>query len=173
MDDKTVKLQLEFDGWHCLSRRQTKEILRKAREEFLNANFFKNIGLLIEDKNELAIQSFCLRILRDYSGSFANWNGYEIKKISRKLRFNYADRKRKLKLSYFQELVKENVIKDIKLVLAGILYLEPEEVKDLLISIVRDSGKSLKEMTDDEIKNVYNIVIMYASSKDRTFSLNH
>lgn len=167
-----VKIKLIFDGWHCLSKRQQNEILAKARNVFVNANFVDNVGLLIVHNCEIEVHKFCLQVLDDYDKSFKSWNGYEIKRLSRKILFNYADRKRKLKFDYFCSLIRESKFADTKLVLAGILYLEPDEVEMNLIQIERNFERSLKDMNDEELEDVYKILIMYASSKDRKFSLN-
>lgn len=155
-----------------MSKKQNKEILNKAREKFRNVNFSDNSGLLIEAEDEINVFRFCLEICEEYKATFGSWNGYEIKKMSQRIFFNYADRKRKLKFDYFKKIVQENNISDIKLVLAGILYLEPDEVLDLLITTEKKFGNSFKKMLEDEIKDAYNILIMYASSKERKFSLN-
>lgn len=170
---QTVKIKLSFDGWHCLSKRQTQDILKRARNLFLNANFVDGVGLLIEDNDELRIFNFCLEIIECYKINFGGWNGYEIKKISRKILSNFADRKRKLHFDYFKKLIKENDFQDAKVVLAGILYLKPDEVGDLLVTLERDFGQSLKEMDDEELGDGYRILLMYSSSKDRTFSISN
>ena len=168
---KLVKIRLSFDGWHCLSRKQTKEILREARKYFVNANFASGVGILIEDYHELKVHDFCLKILSKFKGSFQSWDGYELKRLSNRLLFNFADRKRKLNFKYFKKLFNENELKDVKIVLAGILYLEPDEVKDLIISIEKDNC-AFNEMNEDDLRDAYRILLMYASSKDRSFSLN-
>ena len=170
--EELIKIRLTFDGWRYLSKKQTQEILKEARKIFVNANFISNSGLIIEDTDEMRIFSFCLNIIKFFKNSFRNWDGYEIKRLSKKILFNYSDRKRKLKFDYFKKLVIENDLSDIKLVLAWILYLEPEEVKDCIFSIEKDFCHSFKDMTDDEISDAYRILLMYASSKDRKFSLN-
>ena len=92
---------------------------------------FPNASELLENNDELSIYNFCLYIINKYKGSLGSWNGCEIKKLSRKILYNYADRKRKLKFKYFKKLIKENKFKDSKIILAGILYLEPKEIIDL------------------------------------------
>jgi len=169
---QNVKLKLAFDGWHCLSKKQTQEILKSARNIFYNANFIDGVGLLIEDEDEINIFKFCLEITKSYQKSFGNWDGYEIKKISKKILINFADRKRKLHVDYFVKLIKENEIQDSIIVLAGILYLKPEEIKEVINSVEKDFEKPYKSMEDDELKDLYRILIMYASSKDRLFSIN-
>lgn len=166
------KIKLVFDGWHCLSKRQTKEILKEARAVFVNANFMDNTGLLIENYDEVVVLKFCLRTLKQYKGTFNSWNGYEIKKISRKILFSYADRKRKLKFNYFKQLVRESKYTDIKLILAGTLYLEPKEVSDLLMSMEKDFEIPLYKMDDKALQDIYRLLLMYAASKERIFSLN-
>lgn len=172
MEEKQfIKLKLTFDGWHCLSKRQTNDILKKARTVFRNANFIENRGLLIETDNETEVLKFSLLTLKVYNDTFRSWDGYELKRLSKKIFFNYDDRKRKLKLDYFKKITKEN-LNDTKLILAGILYLEPDEIKNLLLNAEKDFDCLLKDMEDEELEDVYRILIMYASSKDRNFSIN-
>ena len=166
---QSVKLKLEFEGWRFLSKKQKNEILKKTRKRFLNANFIDKVGLIIETNDEIEVLHFCLKILDDYKKSFSNWDGYNIRRISKKIIYNYSDKKRKLKLEYFKNLLRSSKFDDLKLVLAGTLYLEPNDVKELLISIERDFNTNLNLMSDKELEEVYRILIMYASSKSRKF----
>ena len=174
MDEKqkSIKIRIAFDGWHCLSKRQTNEILKMARNFFKNANFFNNNGLLIEHVDEISIYKFCLDVIEIYRNSLGSWNGYEIKKISKKVLYNFADRKRKLNFEYFKKLVRENLFADIRLILAGKLYLEPEEISNVLVSIEKDFEYGLREMDDKALNDAYRLLLMYASSKERNFSLH-
>jgi len=162
---------LEFDGWHCLSKKQNKEILNIARERFVNANFIDKIGLVVEDHDESRIHDFCLETLDKYKKYFRNWDGYNIKKISKRILYNYADKKRKLKLGYFKKLVKNNKLKDIQIILAGTLYLDINDIKDILMSIESEFDKSFDMMRDRELEEAYRILLMYSSSRVRKFSL--
>jgi len=170
-----MKLKLEFEGWHCLPKKETKVILEAARSRFSNANFVDNTGLLIETENALDAFSFCLEILAKYIKTFNAWDGYSVRKISRRIVYNYQDKKRKLSFEYFKKLITESKFDDIKIVLAGILYLDPEETKMTLRNIERDLGKFLVELKDDELKIAYNMLVKYASTSVRKFSLeaNH
>jgi hypothetical protein len=166
----TIKVRVDFDGWHCLSRKQKKEILTIARNNFLNANFCEETGLLIEDTDHYKIHKFCIDILESFKISLGNWDGYKISKLSRRVFFNYADRKRKLNFEYFKILIKDDLQKT-KLILAGILYLDPEEVVTVLSDYERESNKLLNEMSEEQLDIGYRTLILFASSKSRSFSL--
>ena len=166
------KIKLVFDGWHCLTKRQTKQILKKARNIFINANFIDNIGLLIEHDNESIIIDFCLDVLDNYKNSFGSWNGYEIKRLSRKIIYNYADRKRKLSFEYFNKLIKENEFKDAKLIIAGKLYLEFDDINNFFISIDKNFEYNIDNINDKNLQDIYRLLIMFAASKERKFSLH-
>ncbi len=126
------KLKLEFDGWHCLSKKDSKNLLEFARTKFKNANFIDNCGLLVETNDELEAFKFCLDVILKYRGCFGSWDGYTVRKISRRIVYNFQDKKRKLTFEYFKKLVTTNKFDDVKVVLAGILYLTPDEVKHIL-----------------------------------------
>lgn len=166
------KLKLEFEGWHCLPKKETKTILSIARAQFSNANFVDNNGLLIETEDELSGFSFCLDLIKTYQKFLGSWDGYIIRKVSKRIIFNYQDKKRKLSFEYFKKLVTENKFDDIKIVLAGILYLEPDEVKVVLSTIERDFAKLFNEMNDEQLKKSYNSLIKFASASVRKFSLD-
>lgn len=167
------KLKLEFDGWHCLPKRETKVILNIARAQFINANFVDNNGLLIEAFSELEAFKFCLDIINKYEKLLGSWDGYLIRKISKRIIYNYQDKKRKLTFDYFKKLIIENKIDDVKIVLAGILYLRPDEVKIVLSNIERDISILFSEMNENQLKSSYNSLIKYASSSIRKFSILH
>jgi len=167
------KLKLEFDGWHCLPKRETKVILNIARAQFINANFVDNNGLLIEASSELEAFKFCLNIINKYEKLLGSWDGYLIRKISKRIIYNYQDKKRKLTFDYFKKLVIENKIDDVKIVLAGILYLRPDEVKIVLSNIERDISILFSEMNETQLKSSYNSLIKYASTSIRKFSILH
>ena len=78
----------------------------------------------------------------------------------------------KLSFEYFRKLVTENKLEDIKIVLAGILYLEPDETKVVLSTIERDFSKLFIEMKEEQLKIAYNILIKHASLTIRKFSIN-
>ena len=162
---------IKYDGWHCLSKRQTQEILKKARTLFGNANFIDNTGLLIEDENELQIHKFCLDIADDYQKSFGGWNGYIIEKLSKKIQNNFNDRKRKLNINYFKKLITDEDPDDIYIVLAGKLYLSPDETCLVIKNFEKDFNCKLKSMDENELKKLYRFILMYSSAKDRKFSL--
>jgi hypothetical protein len=166
------KLKLEFEGWHCLPKKETKTILSIARAQFRNANFVDNNGLLVETDNELDAFRFCLYVISTYQKLFGSWDGYIVRKVSRRIIFNYQDKKRKLSFEYFKKLVIENKFDDIKIVLAGILYLDPDEVKVALSTIERDIVKLFSEMNDEELKIAYNTLVKFASISIRKFSLS-
>jgi hypothetical protein len=166
------KLKLEFEGWHCLPKKETKVLLNIARAQFRNANFVDNNGLLIETDNELEAFRFCLEAIQNYSNLLGSWDGYIVRKISKRIIFNYQDKKRKLSFEYFKKLVTENKFDDIKIVLAGILYLDPDEVRVMLSTIERDLSKLFNEMNDDQLKTSYNLLIKFASASIRKFSLD-
>jgi len=166
------KIKLELEGWHCLSKKDMKSILTEARFRFDNANFVDNSGLLIDTDNEISISSFCLEILDKYKKQLGSWDGYCIRKISKRIIFNYQDKKRKLSFEYFKKLVTENKFDDFKVVLAGILYLESNELKTILGSIERQIGKLYNEMCEEELKKSYNLLIKDASSSIRKFSVD-
>jgi len=154
-----------------LSRKQNKEILNEARSRFINANFIDKNGLVVEDLYEARIHDFCLEILEKYKHVFRNWDGYNIKKISKRILFNYADKKRKLELNYFKKLVRNNKLRDIQFVLAGTLYLEINDIKDALMSIESEFNKTFDIMNERELEEAYRIILMYSSSRVRKFSL--
>jgi len=163
------KLKLEFDGWHCLSKKQQNEILEIARRNFKNANFNEKNGLLIEDDNELNIHKFSVDIINSFEKTLNNWDGYTIRKVSKKLLFNYADRKRKLQFEFFKKLVVENNLKDSKIILAGILYLEPNEIKDILMDIQREYGMLFSDMKEEELMEAYKTILIYASANKKPY----
>lgn len=166
------KLKLEFEGWHCLPKKETKVLLNIARAQFRNANFVDNNGLLIETDNELEAFRFCLEAIESYSKLLGSWDGYIVRKISKRIIFNYQDKKRKLSFEYFKKLVTENKFDDIKIVLAGILYLDPDEVRVILSTIERDLSKLFNEMNDEQLKTSYNLLIKFAGASIRKFSLD-
>lgn len=166
------KLKLEFEGWHCLPKKETKTILSMARAQFRNANFVDNNGLLIETDNELDAFRFCLNTIVSHQKLFGSWDGYTIRKVSKRIIFNYQDKKRKLSFEHFKKLVTENKFDDIKIVLAGILYLDPDEVKVVLSTIERDLAKLFTEMNEDQLKTSYNSLIKFASASVRKFSID-
>jgi len=166
----TKKVRIDFDGWHCLSRKQKREILAIARNNFVNANFCEDSGLLIEDIDQYKIHKFCLDILESFKITLSNWDGYKISKLSKRVFFSYADKKRKLTFEYFKTLIKEDLQKS-KIIFAGILYLDPEDVMNVLTDSEREANKLLIYMNDEELDKVYKILILYASSKVRSFSL--
>jgi hypothetical protein len=143
-----------------------------ARAQFRNANFVDNNGLLIETDNELDAFRFCLNTISSYQKLFGSWDGYTIRKVSKRIIFNYQDKKRKLSFEHFKKLVTENKFDDIKMVLAGILYLDPDEVKVVLSTIERDLAKLFTEMNDDQLKTSYNSLIKFASASVRKFSID-
>jgi hypothetical protein len=168
------KIKIEFDGWHCLSREQMNEILVKARGKFSNANFFEGRGLLIEDNNttemfktEVAILSFCLEIINTYRSTIRNWDGYNFSKISKKVLLNFADKKRKLTFEYFKRLVKDSELDDIKIVLAGILHLDPDTVLEILMMTQRMMNNNYKFMNDDELQKSYRMILMEAAGNEK------
>jgi hypothetical protein len=166
------KIKLEFEGWHCFSKKQTKVILDIARLKFKNANFIDNSGLLVEADDELDALKFCLETIVENRKFLGSWDGYTLRKISKRIVFNYQDKKRKLSFDYFKKLVIENKLDDVKVVLAGILYLDPDETKNLLNTIERDLNKLFSNMDESCLKIAYNLLIKYASTSERTFSLN-
>ena len=166
-----MKLSVEFDGWHILSKKERTAILSLAREKFSNANFFATYGLIIEYDDESTIFKFCLDILSAYKISFGSWDGYTIKKLSRKIVYNYNDKKRKLKQDYFKKLARTSTINDMKIVLAGALYLTPDDIRTIIFEIERKLKKQLKEMSDKELDRAYQILLNYSSTLFRNFSL--
>ncbi len=166
-----MKLSVEFDGWHILSKKERTEILELARKKFSNANFFITYGLIIEYSDEQVIFKFCLDILSAYKGSFGSWDGYTIKKLSRKIIYNYNDKKRKLKLDYFKKLARTSTINDMKIVLAGALYLTPDDIRTIIFEIERRLKKQLNDMSDKELDRAYQILLNYSSTLFRNFSL--
>ncbi|MDD5649661.1 MAG: hypothetical protein PHF86_04475 [Candidatus Nanoarchaeia archaeon] len=165
-----MKLKLEFEGWHCLSNKDAKNILKTARLRFKNANFIDNSGLLVDTEDELDCFKFCLETISQYNKNLGSWDGYNIRKLSRRIVYNYQDKKRKLSFEYFKRLVTENKFEDIKVVLAGILYLTPEDVKVMLGTIERDLSKLFIEMDEQTLKISYNLLLKYSSSSIRNFS---
>lgn len=165
-----TKVKLEFEGWHCLPKKERKTLLNIARAQFVNANFVDNNGLLVETENELEAFCFCLETMRKYSVFLGAWDGYSVRKVSKRIIYNYQDKKRKLAYDYFKKLVTENKFEDIKVVLAGTLYLDPDEVKVLLSTIERDISKLFNEMDEDQLKSSYNTLIKYAGASVRKFS---
>jgi len=167
-----VKIKIEFEGWHCVPKKEAKAILSMARAQFSNANFIDDSGLLVETENQLEAFKFCLDTIEKYKNIFNAWDGYSVRKISKRIVNNYQDKKRKLSLDYFKRLVLENKFDDIRVVLAGILYLDPNEAKVMLSTIERDLGKIFTEMNESEIKIAYNLLTKYASTVVRKFSLS-
>lgn len=165
----SVKIKVEFDGWKLLSKKQIKEILQQARQKFINANFSGNHGLLLESKNEMEVFDFCLKILEQYKEIFYNWNGYKISKISQKIILNYADKKRKLNRTYFEKLIRENSLEDIKLIIAGSLYLDPDTAIDILMKVQRELNNTFRQMDDEELNKAYQLLLMNAAEFDRNF----
>ena len=161
------KIKVTFDGWHCFSRKQQKEILAIARSIFTNSNFC-DLGLMIEDEDRYKIHKFCLDILESFKKTLNNWDGYKIVQLSTRTLISYSDKKRKLSLEYFKELVKEDFQKS-KLVLAGILYLDPEEVLAFLKDYENEVNNLFQNMTDIELDQAYKNLILFASTKIRTF----
>lgn len=166
-----MKLSIEFDGWHCLSKKDRKNILVLARENFKNSNLFGQNALIIDDINELKILEFCLKILEEYKNVFGSWNGYTIKKISQRIIYNYQDKKRKLNLDYFKKLIKNSEYNDIRTVLAGTLYMGPDDIRTILYEVERKIKFPLKEMNDSDLEKAYNILLNYSSILVRRFSL--
>jgi len=166
-----MKLSVEFDGWHILSKKERNTILDLARENFSNANFFSTYGLIIEYYDEPAVFKFCLDILSAYKRSFGSWDGYTIKKLSRKIIYNYNDKRRKLQPDYFKKLAKTSTIDDMKIVLAGALYLAPDDIRTIIFEIERKLKKQLSEMGDKELNRAYQILLNYSSTLFRNFSL--
>jgi len=167
-----TKLKLEFEGWHCLPKNETKIILNLARTQFSNANFIDNNGLLVETEDELEAFKFCLNIIEVYKKLLGSWDGYFVRKISKRIIFNYQDKKRKLSYDYFKQLVTKNRFEDIKTILAGILYLDPNETKIMLGTIERDLEKIFSEMNEDLLNKAYKLLIKYASTSIRKFSFD-
>jgi len=166
-----MKLSVEFDGWHVLSKKERTQILSLARKNFSNANFFATFGLIIEDNDEKHIFRFCLDILSAYKSSFNSWDGYTIKKLSKKILYNYNDKKRKLKLDQFKNVVRNSNHNDMRIVLAGTLYLTPDDVRTIIFEIERRLKKQLKEMNDKELDRAYQILLNYSSTLFRNLSL--
>lgn len=166
------KIKIELEGWHCIPKKETKVILDIARFRFSNANFIDNCGLLVETENELDVLSFCLETIYNNKSYLGSWDGYTIRKISKRIVYNYQDKKRKLTFEYFKKLITENKFDDVKIVLAGILYLDPDETKVMLNTIERDLNRLLIEMKEEQLKIAYNLVIKYSSASVRKFSLN-
>jgi hypothetical protein len=164
---ETIKIKIEFDGWHCLSKKQCFDILQEARKVFVNANFSNNYGLLIETEKDDIVFPFCLTILDVYKDIFKNWDGYTISRLSKKIILNFADRKRKLKFDYFKQLIKNNVLDEIKIILAGNLYIYPDEAIDILTSVQQTLNNTFRQMTDEELLKAYNLVLMKASERER------
>ena len=81
----TTKLKLEFEGWHCLPKKDTLVVLKLARQRFKNANFVDNNGLLIETDNQIDSMQFVLDVLDFYEKYFGAWDGFSIRKISRRI----------------------------------------------------------------------------------------
>lgn len=167
------KIKIEFEGWHCLSKKIKKTILDLARAQFINANFIDNSGLLIESPNELEIFRFCLEVIQTYKSFLGSWDGYTVRKISKRIVYNYQDKKRKLSFEFFQKLIKENRYEDIKVVIAGNLYLDPSEASLILNSIERDLKISFEKMDEKKLKMAYNLLIKLASISVRKFSLEN
>lgn len=165
------KLKVEFDGWHKLPKKTTQEILVNARKIFLNTNFFENSGLIIEHHNQSEIFTFCLKILETYQNLFKNWDGYVIRKVSKNILNNYADKKRKLKFEVFKKL-NYTYIDKTSILLAGVLYLEPSFVEDILLIIQDKLNRPLKLMTEDQLEKAYKLLLNYSSYELRKFSLH-
>lgn len=160
------KIKITFDGWHCFSHDQMNEILRQAREKFSNANFFEGHGLLIEADNEIEILAFCIKVIETYKSSVRNWDGYHFSKISKRVLLNFADKKRKLSFEYFKRLVKDSELDDIKIVLAGILYSDPDTILEILMMIQRTMNNNYRFMNDDELQKSYRLILMEAAGNE-------
>jgi hypothetical protein len=163
------KIKIEFEGWHCIPKKETKKILIEARQRFKNANFIDNCGIIVETSKPENTLSFCLEILNRYKKMINSWDGYCIKKISKRIIYNYKDKKRKLSFEYFKKLIIENKFNDIKLVLAGILYLNLNEIKKIISIIEIDMNKQIIEMNEEELKISYEILIKQSSLILRKF----
>lgn len=166
------KIKLDFEGWHCIPKKETKILLGLARAQFSNANFIDNSGILVETNDEIEAFKFCLLIIEKYRNYLGSWDGYSIRKISKRIVYNYQDKKRKLPFEYFKRLVTQNTFEDIKIVLAGNLYLDPDETKITLSTIERDIGKLFSEMSDEQLKIAYSLLIKFSSTSARKFSLD-
>lgn len=167
------KIKIELEGWHCLPKKETKILLDVARIQFNNANFIDNSGLLIESDDDVKVLKFCLEIIINYKNYLGSWDGYSIKKISKRIIYNYQDKKRKLTFENFKRLITENKPEDTRIVLAGILYLDSDEIRIILSSIEREMCKLFIEMDTELLKNAYNLLIKYASMTIRKFSLDN
>jgi len=163
------KIKIEFEGWHCIPKRESKRILSEARRRFKNANFIDNCGILVETAKPVKTLAFCLEILFRYKDYFGSWDGYVIRKVSKRVIYNYQDKKRKLPFEYFKKLITENTFEDINIVLSGILYIDPEETKMIISTIERDIKKILISMNDDELKMAYKQIIKFSSTIIRKF----
>lgn len=167
---ETLKVKIEFDGWHCLSKKQKKFILGKARESFINANFANHQGLLIEHNVEAEVLMFPVMVMERLGDIFGNWDGYKITKVSVKTLLNFADRKRKLKLDYFKRLIKENDLQEVKVLLAGNLYLTTDDVVEILMNIQREMNNTFRQMSEEELDYSYRLLLMYAAQKERSLN---
>jgi hypothetical protein len=165
---ETVKIKIEFDGWRCLSKKQQLEILQLSRSKFVNSNFSDN-GLLVEAKEEYDAFHFCYLAIIQYRESLNNWDGYSVSKLSKKIILNFADRKRKLKFEYFKRLIKENSLDDAKFILAGNLYLYPDDTVEILSDVQREMNNTFRHMNDDELLKAYHIILMKAAERERKF----
>jgi hypothetical protein len=161
----STKIRVEFDGWRYLTREQTEEILADARRNFVNANFFESRGLLIEARDELTVLSFCHEIIKIYQSTFGTWDGFNFSRLSTKIVLQFADKKRKLDFGYFRKLIKDSSLEDIKVVLAGILYLTPDDVLEILMKMQKTIQVNFKEMNDDELQKSYKMILMAACLK--------
>jgi hypothetical protein len=110
---------------------------------------------------------FCLEILEKYKDIFKSWDGYSIRKLSKRTLNNYQDKKRKLSFIFFKKLILENNFSDIILIIAGTLYLKVQRTKIILSTIERDLDKSLFEMNDKELEVAYNLLLKYVSAIER------
>jgi len=161
------KIKLELDGWHLLSKKQQIEIIKIARSNFQNANFSDGNGLLIEGEDQYSIHKFCLDILSSFKTTLHNNDGYKIKCLSTKISNNFADRKRKLEYNYFKSLILENDISKAKFVIAGILYLDPDDLYQKLIDIEYEETILFSQMSDEQLKSTYKKILLYSASKDK------
>jgi hypothetical protein len=165
--NKIEKIKIEFDGWHVLSKQDNKDILDEARLCFKNANFIDNCGLIVEALQQDKVLLFCLEILEKYKDVFKSWDGYSIRKLSKRTLYNYQDKKRKLSFIFFKKLISENNFDDINLIIAGTLYLKTQRTKIILSTIERDLNKSLFEMNEKELEVAYNLLLKYSSTIER------